>query len=160
MKLRMKTVSVSLRKDLTWNDVDEGEDTLVEEGPRLNDDSIFQTHATVRFTTERVMTSGSRVKRVLTRAVAEVEKDIVTFNEEEYEDILLEGGPQIESGTVLHRDTRHRAIHQRNICDKWFPREACFDFGDVEVEKDIVTFIKEEDEDSLLEEGPDMERCR
>ena len=57
MKLRMKTVS--LRKDLTWNDVDDGEDTLVEEGPRLNDDSIFQTHATVRFTTERVVTSGS-----------------------------------------------------------------------------------------------------
>ena len=29
----MKTVS--LRKDLTWNDVDEGEDTLVEEGPQI-----------------------------------------------------------------------------------------------------------------------------
>ena len=27
-----------------------------------------------------------------------------------------------------------RAIHQRNICDKWFSREACFDLGDVKVE--------------------------
>ena len=107
---------------------------------------------------------------------------------------------------MFHRDTRHCAIHQRNICDKWFSREACFDLGDVKeengiavfwrndlkfnaawcfsgahatgrftketfvtsscrvkrvlhlgvvkVEKDTVTFIEEEDEDSLVEEGP------
>ena len=40
------------------------------------------------------------------------------------------------------------------------PREACFDLGDVKLEKDIVTFSEQEDEDSFLEEGPDMERCR
>ena len=30
----------------------------------------------------------------------------------------MEEGPQIERGTVFHRDTRHRAIHQRNIRDR------------------------------------------
>ena len=42
----------------------------------------------------------------------------------------------------------------RNICDKWFSREACFDLGDVKVEKDIVTFNEEEDEDTLVGEEP------
>ena len=59
-----------------------------------------------------------------------------------------------ERGTVFHRDTCHREINQRNIRDKRLPREACFDLGDVKVEKDIVTFNEEEDEDSLVEEGP------
>ena len=71
----------------------------------------------------------------------------MTFNEEEDEDTLVEEVPQIESGTVLHRDTRHRAIHQRNICDKWLPREACFDLGDVKVENVIVAFREDEEED-------------
>ena len=34
-----------------------------------------------------------------------MEKDIVTFNEEEDEDILVERGPQIEFGMVFLRDT-------------------------------------------------------
>ena len=71
----------------------------------------------------------------------------MTFNEEEDEDTLVEEVPQNESGTVLHRDTRHRAIHQRNICDKWLPREACFDLGDVKVENVIVAFREDEEED-------------
>ena len=41
----------------------------------------------------------------------EVEKDIVTFNEREDEHILVEGGPQIERGTVFLRDTCHREIY-------------------------------------------------
>ena len=80
------------------------------------------------------------------------------MNEVEDEDTLVEEVPQIERGTMFHRDTRHRAIHQRNIRDKWFPREACFVLGDVKVEKDIVTFNEEEDEDTLVEEGPQIER--
>ena len=36
-----------------------------------------------------------------------MEKDIVTFNEEEDEDILVERGPQIERGMVFLRDTCH-----------------------------------------------------
>ena len=82
----------------------------------------------------------------------------MTFNEEEDEDTLVEEGPQIERGTVFHRDTCHREFHQRNIRDKRLPREACFDLGDVKVEKDIVTFNEEEDEDILVEEGPQIER--
>ena len=43
------------------------------------------------------------------------EKDIVTFNEEEDEDILVEERPQIELVTVFHRDTCHREVHQRTF---------------------------------------------
>ena len=67
----------------------------------------------------------------------------MTFNEEEDEDTLVEEGPQIERGTVFLRDTCHREIHPRNIRDKRLPREACFDLGDVKVEKDIVTLNEE-----------------
>ena len=50
------------------------------------------TQATVSSTQETLVTSGSRVKRVLLGDV-KVEKDIVTFNEEEDEDTLVEEGP-------------------------------------------------------------------
>ena len=111
----------------------------------------------MRFSKETVVTSGSRVKRVLTRAISKLTKHIVTFNEEEDGDTLVEEVPQIERGTTFHRDTRHRAIHQRNIRDKWFPREACFDLGDIKVENVIVAFREEEEEDTLVEEGPQIE---
>ena len=108
MKRRMKTSS--WRKDL-----------------RLNAARCFSgTRATVRFSKETVVTSGSRVKRVLTRAISKLTKHIVTFNEEEDgdtlveevpqiercrgEDTLVEEGPQIERGTVFLRDTCHREI--------------------------------------------------
>ena len=41
---------------------------------------------------------------------------------------------------------------------KRLPREVCFDLGDVKVEKDIVTFNEEEDEDTLVDEGLQFER--
>ena len=88
-----------------------------------------------------------------------VEKDIITFNEEEGEGILVEGRPQIERATVSLRDTCHREIHPRNSRDKRFPREACFDLGDVKVEKDIVTIIEEEGEGILVEGRPRIERA-
>ena len=71
------------------------------------------THATVRLTRETVVTSGSRVKRVLTLGDVKVEKDIVTFNEKEDEDTLVEEGSQIERGTVFPRDTCHCETHPR-----------------------------------------------
>ena len=77
----------------------------------------------MRLTKETVVTSGSRVKRVLTWAMSSGERHC-DFNEEEDEDTLVEEGPQIERGTVFHRDTCHREMHQRNICDKRLPREA------------------------------------
>ena len=71
MKRRMKTFS--WRKDL-----------------KLNASRCFSgTHGTVWFTKETVVTSGSRVKRVLTWAMPKWTKDIVTFNEEEDEDTLV-----------------------------------------------------------------------
>ena len=78
------------------------------------------THATVGFTRETFVTSGSRVKRVLIWGDVKVEKDIVTFIEEEGEDILVAGRPQIERATVSLRNT----CHPRNIRDKRLPREA------------------------------------
>ena len=50
----------------------------------------------MRVTEEAVVSSGSRVKRVLIWAMSKWTKYIVTFNEEEDEDILVEEGPQIE----------------------------------------------------------------
>ena len=75
------------------------------------------------------------------------------------EDTLLDVGPQIERGTVFRRDTCHREIYQSNSRDQRLPRAACFDQGDVKVEQDIVTFNEEEDEDTFVEEGPQIERC-
>ena len=74
----------------------------------------------------------------------------MTFNEEGDGDVLVEEGPQTECGTVFLRDICHREIYQRNSRDKWLPREACFDVGDVK-EKDIVTFNEEKDEHTLVE---------
>ena len=86
------------------------------------------------------------------------ENDIVTVYEEEDEDTLVEEGLQIERGTVFHKDTWHSEIYPRNIVTKRLPREACFDQGDGQVEKDVVTLSGEEDEDTLVEEGPQIER--
>ena len=47
---------------------------------------------------------------------------------------------------------------QGNIRDKRLPREACFDLGDVEMEKNIVTFNGEKDEDTLVDVRPQIER--
>ena len=51
------------------------------------------------------------MKRVLPWALTKWTKHIVTFNEEEDEDILVEEGPQYERGTVFHRDTCLREIN-------------------------------------------------
>ena len=83
-----------------------------------------------------------------------MEKDIVTFNEEEDEDILVERGPQIERGMVFLRDTcDFFFFFHRNISDKRLPREGCSDQGNVKEEKPVVTFSEEEDEDTLVAEG-------
>ena len=76
------------------------------------------------------------------------------LTEEEDEDSLVEEGREIERGTVFLWDTCHREIYQRNSRGKRFPREACFDLVDVKVENVIVTLYEEEDEDALVEEGP------
>ena len=76
----------------------------------------------------------------------------MTFNEETDEDNLVEEGTQIERVTVFLKDTCHCEICQRNIRDKRIMREACFDQGDVKVERDIVTFNEEADEDTPVEE--------
>ena len=55
---------------------------------------------------------------------------------------MEEGAARCSSGT--HTVT--------NICDKRLPLEACFDLGDVKVEKDSVTFNEEEHEDRVVEE--------
>ena len=59
---------------------------------------------------------------------------------------------------VFLRETCHREIFQRNIPDQRLPREACFELEGVKVEKDIVTFNEEGDEDVIVEEGSQIER--
>ena len=87
MQRRMKTFS--WRKDL-----------------KLNASWCFSgTHATVRFTKEIFVTSGSRLKRVFTWALSRW-RDTVTLNEEKDEDVVVEEGPQIERGTVTHAPVR------------------------------------------------------
>ena len=120
---------------------------------KLNASQCFSgTHATVRVTEEAVVTSGSCVKCVLTWAMSKWRKtvglsmkrrmktlswrkDFKLNDVEEDEVTLVEGGPQIERGTVFLRGTRHREVHQRNSEDKRLPREVCFDQGDVEVDE-------------------------
>ena len=90
-------------------------------------------------------------------------KNVKLNDLKEDEDTLLEGGPQIERGTVFLRDTRHREVHQRNSDDKRLPREVCFDQDDAEVEKNIVTMPKWRKTlllsmKTLVEEGPQIER--
>ena len=45
----------------------------------------------------------------------------------------------------------------RNISDKRLPREGCSDQGNVKEEKAVVTFSEEQDEDTLVEERPQIE---
>ena len=121
---------------------------------RLNAARCFSvTHTTVRFTKETLVTKRLPREACFELGGVKVEKDIVTFNEEEDEDTLVEEVPQIERDTVLLRDIYHHVgACQKNIRDKRHLREACFDQVDVEVTKDIVTFNEEEDEDTLVEE--------
>ena len=118
--------------------LDLGDVKVVKEGgPLFERGMVFlrDTCHCVFFFTETFLTSDCRVKGALTRAMSKWTKHIVTFNEEEDEDTLVDEGPQIERGTVFLRDTCQREIHQRNIRDKRFPREACFDLGDVKVDE-------------------------
>ena len=113
----------------------------MEERPQIELVTVFHRDTCHREVHQRtVVTSGSRVKRVLTWAMSKWTKHIVTFNEEEDEEILVEEGPQYERGTVSPRDTRHCETHPKSIRDKRIPREAFFDLGDVKVENVIVTF--------------------
>ena len=84
----------------------------------------------------------------------------MAFSEQEDEETVVDVGPQIERVTVFLRDACHRVVYQRNSRDKRFAGEACFDLGDAEVEKDIVTFNEKEDEVTLVEEGSQIERAR
>ena len=157
MKRRMKTLS--WEKDLKLNDVEEDEDTLVEEVLQIESGTVFH-----RDTRHRAIHQRNICDKWLPREArfdlgdVKVENVIVAFREEEGEDALVEEGPQIERGTVFLRDACHRKIRPRNSGDKRLLREACFDLGDAKVEKDIVTFNEEEDEDTLVEEGPQIER--
>ena len=122
--MQIRTKTFSWRKDL-----------------KLNAAWCFSgTPATVFFFTQTLVTSDCRVKGALTRAMSKRTKHIVSFNEEEDGDTLVEEGSQIERGTVSPRDTRHCETHPKSIRDKRIPREAFFDLGDVKVENVIVTF--------------------
>ena len=143
LSLKSRIKSLSWRKDLKLNDV-EVKALSWRKDLKLNAALCFSgTHVTVRFTKETFVTSGCCIKCVLTWAMSKWAKHIVTINEEEDEDTLVEEGLQIERGTVFLRDTCHSEMYPRNIRDRRFPREACFDEGDVTVVKNSVTLNEE-----------------
>ena len=89
---------------------------------RLNAARCFSvTHTTVRFTKETLVTKRLPREACFELGGVKVEKDIVTFNEEEDEDTLVEEVPHTECGAVFYRDTCHREVHQKNIRDKATP---------------------------------------
>ena len=114
---------------MTFNE-EEDEDTLVEEGPQIQSGTVF-----LRGTCDRTIYRRSiRDKRIPREAFfdlgdVKVENVIVTFNEKEYEDILVEEGLQIERGMVFLMDTCHCFFFHRNISGKRLPREGCFALG-------------------------------
>ena len=112
----------------------------------------------MRFSKATVVTSGSRVQRVLNQGDVKVEQDIVTFNEDDHEDTFVEEGPQIERGMVFLRDTCHREVHQRTFVTSGYCVKRVLPWAMSKWTKHIVTFNDEEDEDSLVEEGPQIER--
>ena len=65
---------------------------------------------------------------------------------------------KLKRGTVSLGDTCKREILQRSIRDKRIPREAFFDLGDAKVENVVVTFSEQEDEDTVVDVGPQIER--
>ena len=120
------------------------EDILMEEGPQIERVTVF-----LRDTCHcEIAHRNFRDKRLPRHACCDqgdvkVERDIATFNEEEDEDTPVEEGLLIERATVFLRDTCQCDIYRRNNRDKRFLREACFDQGDVKVERDSVAFNEE-----------------
>ena len=143
---------------MTFNE-EEDEDVLVEEGPQIERGTVFQRDTCHREIYKR-NSRGKRLPRAacFNQGDVEVEKDIVTFSEQEDEDTVVDVGPQIERVTVFLRDACHRVVYQRSSRDKRFPREACLDLGDVKEEKAVVTFSEEQDEDTLVAEGHQIGR--
>ena len=134
---------------MTLNE-EKDEDVVVEEGSQIERGTV--THATVRFITETSVTSGSRVKRVLSRALLKWRTSLLPFVKRRMETLSWRKDHKLKRGTVSLGDTCKREILQRSIRDKRIPREACFDLGDVKVENHIVTFNEEEHEDRVVEE--------
>ena len=75
---------------MTFNE-EQDEDTLVAERHQIGRGTVFLRDTCQREIHQRTfVTRGSRVKRVLTWASTKWTKHIVTFNEEEDEDTLVE----------------------------------------------------------------------
>ena len=94
----------------------------MEEGPQIERVTVF-LRGTCHY---EIYQRNSRDKRFpheacFEQGVVKVENVIVTFNEEEDGNTLVEEVPQIERGTVFHRDTCHREIHDKNFRDKRLP---------------------------------------
>ena len=77
------------------------------------------------------------------------------LTEEEDEDSLVEEGPQIDLGTVFLWDTCHREIYQRTVAASGSRVKRVLTWSMSKWTKHIVTLYEEEDEDALVEEGPE-----
>ena len=75
----------------------------------------------------------------------------MTLNEEKDEDVVVEEGSQIERGTVTHATVRF--ITETSVTSGSRVKRV-LPWAMTKWTKDIVSFNKEEDEDTLVEEGP------
>ena len=93
---------------------------------KLNAARCFSgTHATVRVTKEAVVTSGSRVKRVLIWAMSKWRNTLCEVKTFSWRKDLKLNAHGVSQGHMP-------LIYRRSSRDKRFPREACFDLGKVD----------------------------
>ena len=90
---------------------------------------------------------NSRDKRLLREACfglgdVKEEKDIVTSMKRRMKTLSWRKDLKLNATRCFTGTQATVRFHPRNIRDKRLPREACFDLGDVKVEKDIVTSMK------------------
>ena len=82
----------------------------------------------------------------------------MTFNEEEDGDTLVEEVPQIERGTVFLRDTYcHVRFTKGTVVASGSRVKSVLPWAMTKWTNHIVALYEEEDEDTFLEEGPQIE---
>ena len=145
MKRRMKTFS--WRKDLY-----------------LNATPCFSgTHATVRFTEETFVTSGSRVKRVLTRAMStwrrmktlSWRKDLGLSMKRRMKTLSWRKDLKLNAARCFSGTHATVRFCKATVVTSGSRVKFAFDQDDVKMEKYNVTFNEEGDEAVLVEEGSD-----
>ena len=133
MKSRIK--SLSWRKDLKLNDV-EVKTLSWRKDLKLNAARCFSgTRATVRFSKETVVTSGSRVKRVLFWAMSKWRTSLLPFVKRRKKTFSWRKDLKLNAARCFSGAHAIVTVTKGTFVTKRLPREACFDKDDVKVER-------------------------